>query len=258
MLIKGYFRADLYRLLHSGKLWLGMGIVYITMMINSFLWGRSLDVLLIYFGIRTFSTYQLAYIGCAVAFAPELSEDMEHRYVYPQVCRGEVRKYTISKVLVCFISSVLCMVTGTVLFVLTYRLRYPFCDVTTSVYDFYIARDVFRNVLAAGHPILFFAASASLSGMLAGLLSLLAMYLSLFIRNRLFVVCVPMIGHYFVDNYIVNWLKLPDWLSISYIFTSEIKLWQNPYFSVLYSWGIACAGIILFTALIEKKIGKGL
>lgn len=129
---------------------------------------------------------------------------------------------------------------------------------TTPVYEFYITQDVFRNILAEGHPVLYFAASSALTGMLAGLLSLFAMYLSLFIKNRLFVVCVPMIAHYFVDNYIVNWLKLPDWLSISYTFTSEIKMWQNSYISVLYACGMAGVGIGLFTVLITKKIRKGL
>jgi hypothetical protein len=258
MRIERYFRTDLYRLWYSGKLFLGIVLVYIAVMANSFLWGRSVDVLLLHFGIRTFSTYQLTYIGCAVAFAPVLSEDMEHRFIYLQAGRGTVRRYTLSKVLVCFVSSVICMVSGTLLFVLTYRFRYPFCDFTTPVYEFYITQDVFRNILAEGHPVLYFAASSALTGMLAGLLSLFAMYLSLFIKNRLFVVCVPMIAHYFVDNYIVNWLKLPDWLSISYTFTSEIKMWQNSYISVLYACGMAGLGIGLFTVLITKKIRKGL
>lgn len=256
---KNYFKMDIYRLWHSKKILLGIVLVYAAMMLNSFLLPKSIDVLFIYFTIRTFSSSVLVYIGCAAPFATAFAEDFEYKFISPQIVRGTVGLYALSKVLVCFFSAVFCMISGVLLFVWTYSFKYPLCDVTTNIFEFYVVHDVFGGLLASGHYLSYFTASACLTGMLGGLLGLIAMYLSLFLKNKLFVISIPMMAHYFVDNYILNWLKLPAYFSPVYTFSSEMGAWElTPIKSILYAYYVTITGIVLFTLLIAKKIRKEL
>lgn len=254
-----YFKTDIYRLWHSGRLFLGAALVYVAMMFNSLLYFRSVDVLLLYFRTRVLSTTVLVYIGCAVPFATVFVEDFNRKYAVPQVVRGKVPFYVLSKVLMCFISSILSMAVGMTLFVFTYSFKYPLCVVGTSIFDFYASHDIFGGLLTSGHYMLYFLASACLTGMFGGLLSILAMYLSLFVKNKLYVISIPMIAHYFIDNYILNWLKLPYYFSPVYIFSSEMGAWEySSVKSVLYACGVSAVGIVVFTLLITKRVGKEL
>lgn len=253
-----YFKADLYRLRHSGRFCTGMLLVYAALMFNSLIWGRSLDVLIIYFGIRTFSTHVLVYIGCVFPFATVFAEDMEHKSVFWQIGRGSVPAYVLSKVSLCFTSSVFSMAGGTVLFVLTCHLKYPLCDTSTNIFEFYVSQDIFGFLLASGHHMLYFMASACLIGMFGGLLALISMYLSLFLKNKLFVICFPMMGHYFIDNYIINWLQLPAYFSPVYTFNSEAGAWDDPLTSFLYACSVSLMGIAIVTLFITSKIRKDL
>ncbi|MDR2043878.1 MAG: hypothetical protein LBQ15_05825 [Clostridium sp.] len=252
----GYLKMDAYRLWHSKRILAGTLLTYAALMFNSFLWGRSLDVLLLYFGIRTFSTFVLVYLGCTVPFAASLAEDLEHKFLLPQLIRGSVPRYVCSKVLLTFGSSVLCMAGGTLLFVGTYRFRYPLCDPTTGIFDYYLQADFVGGLLETGHYAAYFVASACFTGMLGGLLALLSMCLSLFVRNKLLVVSFPMIGHYFMDNYVLNWLRLPHWCSPVYIFSSEVGAWGKSPASMLYAGLVSLLGMALCAAFLTRKLRK--
>lgn len=253
-----YLKADMYRLWHSGRLFMGAVSVYAAMMFNSLIFFRSVDVLLIYNRARMLSTTVLVYIGCAAPFATVFVEDFTDKFAVPQIVRGKTLPYVLSKTVTCFFSSVLSMAAGVLAFVLTYRLKYPLC-VEGSVFDFLVKRDVFGGLLKSGHHMLYFLATACLTGMFGGLLSIIAMYLSFFVKSRLYVICIPMIAHYFIDNYILDWLRLPDEFRITLAFISDASVWaQNPVRAVLYACLISGAGIMIFSLLITKRIRKEL
>lgn len=253
-----YLKADIYRLWHSGRLPMGAALVYAAMMFNSLIFFRSVDVLLIYTRARMLSTTVLVYIGCAAPFATVFVEDFTDKFAVPQIVRGKILPYVLSKTVTCFFSSVFSMAVGVSAFVLTYRLKYPLC-VAGNVFDALVNHDIFGGLLKSGHHMLYFLATACLTGMLGGLLSIIAMYLSFFVKSRLYVICIPMIAHYFIDNYILNWLRLPDGFSLVLVFASDAGLWvHEPVKAILYACLISVAGIVIFSLLITKRIRKEL
>lgn len=258
MTIRKYITSDLYRLWVSKKWITGILITYVALMLNSFLWGKSLDVLLIFWGIRTFSTIVLSYIGPAYCFSISLAEDFEHRFHYAMIGRGDVYSYSLSKVIVCFLSAVLSCSLGYLLFVFTYSFRYPLCDMSSPVTENYVMTDLFGVCIEKGHVVLFFFLSATLTGMLAGILSVMAMFFSLYVKSKIMVLCMPMMLHYFVQNYLGNWLNLPGFLCPVTIYASEVGAFDSNLLSLLYAIGIALLSIGAFSILIMKSVVRRL
>ncbi|MCR5754319.1 MAG: hypothetical protein K6G30_05870 [Acetatifactor sp.] len=256
MQINRYFFSDLYRLWFSKRLFGGVLLIYTALILNSFLWGKSNDVLLLFMGIRTFSTIVITYIGASFCFSTSLAEDQEHGYVWQALCRGGSMRYCISKIVVCFGSAVFSYVAGYLLFVITYAFKYPLCDADGNIAQFYVGNDLFGSFIQTGHYLLFFIASSMLTGMLVGILAVCAMYLSLFIKSKVMVLSVPMLLHYFIDNYIENWLKLPDFLSPVYVFNSEVGAFNDRVLSLVFAVLYALLSLSLLLALTFKEIER--
>lgn len=75
----------------------------------------------------------IAYAFCASAFAAVFCEDLENKYLRYSIGRGNLKKYVLSKVIVIYVSSIITMILGTLLFVMYLRLQLPWTsDLATS------------------------------------------------------------------------------------------------------------------------------
>ena len=67
------------------------------------------------------------------AFAAVFCEDLENKYLRYSIGRGNLKKYVLSKVIVIYVSSIITMILGTLLFIMYLRLQLPWTsDLATS------------------------------------------------------------------------------------------------------------------------------
>ena len=96
--------------------------------------------------------------------------------------------------------------------------------------------------------------------LLAGVLALLAAYVSLFISNRLLTLAVPFMGFYFISYYSRALFGANEKLNLTYIFNASYNLWNNDIASFAYAifTGVLLGGIlgVLMLYRLKRKIGN--
>lgn len=94
----------------------------------------------------------IAYAFCASAFAAVFCEDLENKYLRYSIGRGNLKKYVLSKVIVIYVSSIITMILGTLLFIMYLRLQLPWTSdlATSSISGMYHAIRVGRQKWGLG------------------------------------------------------------------------------------------------------------
>lgn len=94
----------------------------------------------------------IAYAFCASAFAAVFCEDLENKYLRYSIGRGNLKKYVLSKVIVIYVSSIITMILGTLLFIIYLRLQLPWTSdlATSSISGMYHAIRVGRQKWGLG------------------------------------------------------------------------------------------------------------
>ncbi len=124
-----YFLADLRRLWKGYEVYAAILGVAATLFFS--MESRELkngNVMFSYFYATEMSGFMIAYVFCAFPYAASLCEDLEHKYVRYQTVRGSLKRYVASKVGVVYLSSVLAMVLGSMLFVAYCRTQGPWVN----------------------------------------------------------------------------------------------------------------------------------
>lgn len=193
------------------------------------------SVLTTYFISTELSGIMLAYIFCAFPYATAFCEDLENQYLRYQLIRGNLKRYILSKVAVIFVSSVVTMVAGTVLFLLLCRTQGAWADWQINDYAIQLA-GCYGRLVKGGHYMLYCILYSAQLGMLAGIFSVLAAFFSLFIPNKVTVLIIPIMvyqillgvtGGKYLNVYMFrayNKLFSHDWQCFLYIFLLSILL----------------------------------
>jgi hypothetical protein len=95
-----------------------------------------------------------------------------------------------------------------------------------------------------------------LTGLLGGMLALFSMWLSLYVRNRMFSVCIPVVGFYFWDNYFGRIFGDLIYLNFNGIYLQNGRVFSNPIISVLYALMLAIFVSVGFGNIILRKVQK--
>ena len=149
-------------------------------------WRSTQDVFHRFSLASALSGSMLLYVFCMLPFAMVFCEDMEHRYVRYQIIRGNLIEYVVSKVTVIYISSVLVYVFSSMLFVASCRIQLPWVVPGHSYLSFR-----FGELIENGYYWLYYLVTALQRGFLAGALSVMTAFLSLFSINKLMAMALP-------------------------------------------------------------------
>ncbi len=255
-----YLVCDMKRAFLSGNFILAVAGTFVTLLFIAKTQVRfPRDVLYIYDGITMTRMALLVLIFGAIPYGVCFCEDFEHKYVYISVIRGDIKRYTWSKVLTVFISAFTAVAVGKLLFFVVMRLEYPWVLPDNSYYQSLLADVQFGSIIRYS-PILFFVEGVIRESLLGGVLAVCTAYGSLFFKNRLFVYTFPVMIYYFWINYIELWLKLPGQATICYIFGSFYRVWGREWLDFLYAFavGILLAGLagILMCRKITEEIWR--
>lgn len=138
------------------------------------------------------SGVMIAYAFCAFAFAPVFCEDLEQRYLRYSIGRGNRKKYVVSKAGVIYLASAAAMILGMGLFGLYVRFRLPW---TVDGVCYLAEGGLYGSLLEKGWYAAYLFLCALQMGMLAGTLSLLAAFVSLFVTNKMIILITPVLAY---------------------------------------------------------------
>ena len=221
-----YLKTDIRRLIKNYPIYLAIVGVAVSMwfsledyaftegMVN----GNALDT---YGFAVSMSGIMIAYAFCAFSYATVFCEDLEYKYARYSINRGNTWKYVVSKAVVVYGASVITMVLGSLLFVASIRLKIPWKHYWPYVF-----------------------LSALQMGMLAGVLSLAASFLSMFVSNKMLVLITPVLIQQILMEY-----SGKGWFNAMLIyptlnrFSTDIQYFLTALgcslcFSALFTWGI--------------------
>lgn len=213
--------------------------------------------------MATFSTFSLLnYVLCAFPFSGSFAIDFKSNYHRMIIARSGKRNYAVSKVIVTAISGMLCLVVGELIYLLICSFFGPAVSLTTISELNTAGTGAFEtianaNMLIDGNYIGYFVLLAISRGLIGSFLSLIALSVSLKIQNVFVIVSSPMLIYYFIENFFMNFLKLPEMFSIANIFDGHVAVIDSRY---MFWYSLLVALIIsvligIFTARgIERKI----
>lgn len=248
-----YLKTDFYRMVTSWQFYagiLGIGVLYLF---GGYQAAFITDVYISYFYNGWFSTAIMAYAFCSMSFSGCFIEDSEYQFWYLEVQKRNIKQYAWSKTLICFVSGVLTMIFGILLFVFMLHIRVPFYQEHSFIAD-QRTMDNFGELLYPETILLYFICSAAFCGVLGGIFALLSAFLSLYEKYRLFTICVPVIGFYFLENFLISNLKMPNFLNIWVIYGSGYSLFGNSFWNIVYGLLVAMFFVIVLGFLVERKL----
>lgn len=245
-----YLKVDFYRMFHSWEFYIaGIGVFAVYLL--SYLQNMGMSTVVEIFWFSKFYSMIIVLYACSnVAFSNSMLEDYEHKFCHSTLLRGNSKSYTASKAVCCFLGAQASVVMGTIYFVLLFRLRVPFID--TKRDDWFLPTlrktDMFSALLQEKGIFLYFVMSSFVMGMLGGILSLVSMLLSLYAKNRMFSICIPVIGYYVLVNLLDEKI-----LNISGLYLYSGKIFPSNILSFLYAVLVTSVGFIVLEKLIYRR-----
>lgn len=242
-----YLRTDIRRLTKNYPIYLAVLGVAVSLwfsledsafteeMVN----GNALDT---YKMAVNLSGVMIAYAFCAFSYATAFCEDLEYKYARYSINRGNTWEYVVSRAVAVYGSSVGTMVLGSLLFVAAIRLRLPWTsDIINQ--DIYLV-GMYSPLVAGGRYWAYVFLCALQMGMLAGVLSLAASFLSTFVSNKMLILITPILIQQILLEY-----RGKGWFSVMLIypelnqFPSDVQYFLTVFgcsicLSALLTWGI--------------------
>lgn len=246
-----YIRADMKRLFKNP--WLYIGILGVTAGLFYGQEGRALrdSVIAAYWISVSLSGLTILYLFCILPFGLVLCEDLEHQFLRCEIIRGDVVRYALCKTGMIYCSAVMTMVLGSGLFALLARTKRPWCNEEIPIERMF-REGAFGWILANGHAFLFILIYAAVLGLLAGTLSVLAAFLSLFISNKVMVVVLPVCALQCWRQFVTH-----RYLS-AFTFHLYTKIFEKDWQCVLLALAVSLLPVCLLAAGIVFKIRKRL
>lgn len=251
-----YLKADLKRMLCSAKPFLSV-ILTVGVLLLATLEGIDLHAGVLYiFSLVMYGMPAMMILVCAaVAYADSFCEDVEHKYMMQQIIRGNVGAYVFAKMSGIFLAAMFTTAFGIFLFVNILHFHLAWVKESgMEQYGHLLRAGGFRILLRNRKFGLYFLCYGIQYGLLSGILSLWASYLSLYISNRMLVLAAPMILYYFTDYLLAG--IFPGVVNSELIFSASNNLFSNDLISVLFAVVIVIINFMLLGILMARKVRR--
>ncbi|MDO4337225.1 MAG: hypothetical protein Q4C91_03950 [Eubacteriales bacterium] len=231
-ILRNYVKSDLRQLVKSYTWLIGMIGVAVFLFFALETQGFYNNNVVSTYTFATMMTGALiTYVFCAFPYATTFSEELEHQYARYCIIRGNLKWYVLSKSLVIYFSSIVVMLGGSFLFLILCRTQVPWMDWEVGNDYGSLLAECYGDILRANKPIVYCMLYALHTGLLAGMLSLVAAFCSIHISNRVLILVMPA----FVFRILAS-LNIAGYnIYIFYCFKIFEKNWQNFLFIFLLS-----------------------
>ena len=251
----GYLRADVKRSLVSMKLITAI-LLTVAVLLLATLEGIALntDVYYIFSLVMYGMPAMIVLICAAIPYADSFCEDIEKRYIYQQAIRGDIKMYVSARVLSIFLSAVITVSLGLLIYVILLSTGLEWIDKEELQTNLTEKNNALGFLLRQGWYILYYFCYGIWYGILGGILALWASYLSLHISNRMLTLAAPMIIYYFTDFLLVKLFQ--GRIDLSVIFSPANSLFSNAFLSILTAAGIAIVNLLFLRWILFRKLRR--
>lgn len=247
-----YFRSDSLRMLSDRRTYLSILGATIALFFALEHSGIQGGVLQTFATTRAQSGELLCYVFCAMPFASVFCEDLENRYIYYSVGRGNLTYYTLSKAIHIYLSSIITMVGGVFCFCLLVRCMVPWSDPLEVNWLESLQAGCYGFLLTSAHYLIYCLAYAFHLGLMAGMLSLAAAYISLYVPSRIITLTAPVL--------LLQILRQISGMSIFSVYSFELynKYFANDLQCLLFAMGLSIVPSILLVIGMRCKLSRKL
>lgn len=234
--ISGYLKCDFQRAFFSPFFCTGVAGVYLSYFF-SFYKMSNIENSVLHMFVMTlyFIPFILALTFASLPFAGVFCEELKDGLFFMEIIRGKLKYYAMSKVLMIAFSSIVTMMFGTLLFILTLRCQLPWSDINDITYQNVIENGSLIPLLTSENYIMYFTLYSFKLGMLAANLSLLAGFLSLFWESKFFVFSIPFLFYYFQVYFLRNMFSEHVELNLMATYNSFYNVWGNEILSFIWA-----------------------
>lgn len=243
------FRAYFYKLIYSPLFYIGIagvvGICCLRLMPSAF---KGIDVLMEMELLTALDGFRKMFVIVgALPFAANFSDEWNSMITTSCITRKSVRKYAVSNVVMCYISSLATIFIGMMLFCAVYSIFIPFyVPESGSTFPPY---DVLPPLLGLMAKTFVFSASCAMW-------AVMGLMLTAFFPSKYIAICAPLVFSYAIERVTMNFPADFDlWgLSLSHTEMSALSafLWSNGIFAAI---AVICG--IVFTEVVERKVQNG-
>lgn len=252
-----YLYTDIYRLFIKKETYIGIAGIVLALFLSI---GNKNDIAESVIYTLLLSTYNvgfiLFFIFCSLPYGTIYVEELENNYIKYVINRGGLKKYVLSKNIVIFLSSIFVTAVGIILFAWICALKLPWIDEQT--FQILMSSGSHTTLLKRGSYIAWIGLYGMQWGLFGGCLALISSYLSLYIRNKLLVLAMPILLYQIIIEIGTTTFRKNSMLDPLVIFDARYNLFSNDAGTFLWACTI---GIICFAAVnigIYKKIQKGM
>lgn len=185
-----YLKMDLKRVIKGYRIYFSVLGVMAALFYALEYRGLRPSVMESFFSAVTLSGITLTYMFCSLPYAFCFCEDLEHNYIRYEVIRGNLLRYVAAKAGVVYLSSVMSLLLGSWLFLFICRIKLPWVIEGRTDLGVLLA-GTYSSWLVQEHYFIYCTLYALQLGLLAGMLSVISSFLSLFISNKVMVIAAP-------------------------------------------------------------------
>lgn len=253
-----YLKADLKRMLCTVQFPLSVALAVAVLLIATLEEiNLNTDVLYVFTLVMYGMPAMIILVCGAVASADIICEDTEHKYIMQEILRGDIKTYLSAKILSIFLTTLLSTALALFLFANLLHIRLAWSgECCSQQYENLLRSGSFRSLLKNRNFEMYFSCYALQYGILSGILSLWAAYLSMFISNRMLVLSAPMLLYFFTDFFLAKLFTGSVYLAL--IFSPAYNLFSNDLLSALLVFGIAIGNLLLIWNLMIWKTRRDL
>ena len=249
-MIKAYF----YKLIRSPLFYIGIvgvvGVCSLRLLPSAF---KGIDVLLEMDIIRSLDGYRkLFVILAALPFAANFSDEWNCMVTTSCVARTSARRYSVTNVVMCYVSALATVFIGMMIFAGIYSMSYPFYSVGKGTES--IPYGIFS---LNGFPMLDLAATTFVFAASCAMWSVMGLMLTAFFPSKYIAICSPFVFSYAVERITMNFPDNFDLWCLSLSNTSWSALPAFLYANAIFA-GISVICGTVFTLTVKRRVQNGL
>lgn len=244
------YKNDLKRAFQLRKMCIGcIGIVFV-MFFSIYKMTNVTSVYRAYTDAIYFIPFMMSMTFCAIPFGRTITEDIEHEYYYMLLLRERIGKYVVSKVIVTYISAIVTMFIGVLIFVALIRVRVPWEE---SI----VVEDALLNILGGTtYGILYFCIHSIYMGLLAGNLIVISIGVSLLWSDKLLQISMPFMLYYLLIYYSGELFPNTPQLNIQFMFNPSYNTWNDVKVSFVFPFVFSLMVASIMGGYIYKQLNK--
>lgn len=248
-MLKAYF----YKFIRSSLLYIGIigvvGICSLRLLPSAFKGG---DVLMEMELIRSLDGYRKVFVILgALPFAANFSDEWNCMVTTNCITRKSVEKYSAANVVMCYISALVTVFFGMMIFAGIYSMSYPFYTVgggsESGPYGIFSLN---------GFPVFDLAATTFVFAASCAMWAVMGLMLTAFFPSKYIAICAPFVFSYAIERITMNFTEDFDLWGLSLSHTDWSALPAFIYANVLFA-GISAVCGIIFTKTVERRVQNG-